>query len=406
MAIYIKPNIKYFLLSFLFFTSCVEEFIPETITFDDLLVVEASLTNEFKNHEIRLSRSFRFSEDPIMEDQAEVRVVDDNQNEYVFNETEKGLYISTNAFSTELNRTYTLKISTKNNKSYSSVAVAQPANTAEITDVSFSNSVNSDGEEGISILVDSFDPSGNSQYYKYDFEETQRIVAPFYGPLEIIIISDTPPFEVDDFRRVDEKRTCYKTTINKSRIVQTQTKNLGEDRVTKFPVRFLSKNDTIIRDRYSVLVKQYTQNFEAYTYFQSLNDFSSSENVFSENQPGFIESNIFSDSNPNEKVLGFFEINSVSEKRLFINYTEAFPNENFLPYFSDCEIVLPFLTDPEDPNKSPLIDLLKQDAISFWQVNQDFFGNRIENPPYLVVNKACGDCTVYGTNIKPDFWVD
>ena len=26
--------------------------------------------------------------------------------------------------------------------------------------------------------------------------------------------------------------------------------------------------------------------------------------------------------------------------------------------------------------------------------------------PYFLVTKGCGDCTVYGSNIKPDFWVD
>ena len=393
-------------LSFICLLGCVEEFIPENITFEDLLVVEASLTNEIKYHEIKLSRTFQLSEDPVVENQANVRVIDDIQNEYIFNETKQGTYISANEFAVVPERTYILKIVTKNNKTYSSSPVKPPSNSAQITDVSFINDSNSDGIEGISILVDSFDPYGNSEYYRYDFEETQRIVAPFYAALDMVIISDTPPFKVELERRTEEKRTCYKTTISKSQIVQTQTKFLGADRVTKFPVKFLAKTDSILRDRYSILVKQYVQNFEAYTYFQNLNDFSSSENVFSENQPGFIESNIISDTNPNEKVLGFFEINAVSEKRLFIDYKEAFPNENNLPYFSGCTTFSPYLTDPENVNSSPLIDLIKQDAIRFWMANEDFFGNPIENPPYTVVNRACGDCTFYGTTIKPDFWID
>lgn len=406
MHISIKSNTKWTLLSLLFLMNCVEEFVPETIAFDDLLVVEATLTNELKNHEIKLSRTFQFSEEQVIENQANVFVIDDNQNVYTFNETLQGTYVSTNEFSIQPDRLYTLKITTKNNKEYSSLAIKPPNDTAQITDVSYVNMNNSDGDEGISILIDSFDPSGDSKYYRYEFEETQRIVAPFHGSLEIIIISDTPPFKVDAIRRTESKRTCYKTTISKSSIVQTQTNALAEDKVTKFPVKFLSKTDSIIRDRYSILVKQHVQNLDAYTYFQNLSIFSSSESLFSENQPGFIESNIFSVNNPNEKVLGFFEINSVSEKRLFINYKDAFPNENNLPYFSGCNTFSPYLTDPEDPNKSPLIDLLKQDAIEYWLTNEDFFGNSIENPPYTVVNRECGDCTVYGENIKPDFWID
>lgn len=405
--IYFKLYIKQVLaLSLLMLMSCVEEFLPETITFEDLLVVEATLTDELKYHEVKLSRTFRFEDEPVVESDAEVRVMDDSQNVYVFNETGQGHYVSTSKFSAQPDKNYTLHISTKNNETYSSSAVKSPSNTAQITDVSYVNSVSSNGEEGIDILVDSFDPFGNSKYYRYEFVETQRIVAPFWGALEIVIISDTPPFKVDAIPRTEEKRTCYKTTISNGEIVQTQTNSLSEDRVTKFPVKFISKKDSIIRDRYSVLVKQHVQNLEAYTYYQKLNEFSISENVFSENQPGFLEGNIFSNANPDEKVLGFFEINSVSSKRLFLSYEDAFPNENRIPYFSSCSKSKPYLTDPDSPNRSPLIELVKNGEVVYLQTNQDFFGNPIENPPFEVVTRACGDCTFYGSNIKPEFWID
>jgi hypothetical protein len=403
---FFRYNKIWVLFSFISLISCVEEFEPETIFFEDLLVVEATITNEFKKQEVKLSRTNEFSQDLIFETQATVQVIDDTQSIYQFSEAESGTYISESEFSVTPERTYTLKIVTKDNKSYVSSSVKPPSETAELTEVSFINSTNSQGVEGIIILVDSFDPFGESRYYRYEFEETQRIVAPFYNPNELIIVSDSPPFEVGLELGAEQKGVCYKTTKSKSSIIQTQTNNLGEDRVTKFPVKFLSKTDSIIRDRYSVLVKQHVQTFEAYSYYQNLDDFSSSENVFSDKQPGFIEGNIISENNPLERVIGFFEINSVSEKRLFINFREAFPNENNLPYFSPCTELIPFLTDPEDSNNSPLIDLIKQDAIRFWQTREDFFGNPIENPPYVVINKECGDCTVFGSNVKPDFWID
>ena len=46
-------------------SSCVEEFIPENLTFESLLVVEASVTDELKNHEIRISRTFKFNDEPL-----------------------------------------------------------------------------------------------------------------------------------------------------------------------------------------------------------------------------------------------------------------------------------------------------------------------------------------------------
>ncbi len=392
--------------SLLLLNACIEEFIPETLTFEDFLVVEATITDEFKFQEIKLSRTFEFGENPIKETQAIVQIIDDSQNSYNFFETESGNYVSNVKFSVEPNRTYTLKVTTKNSMSYTSSAVMLPSNTAQITDVSYSKSTNSNIEEGIDILVDSFDPSGNSKYYRYEFEETQRIIAPVWGHQKLIIISDIPPFKVEAIPRTEENRICYKTTISNNSIVQTETNSLSEDRITKFPVKFISSNDSIIRDRYSILVKQHVQSLEAFTYYKVLNEFSSSENVFSENQPGFLEGNIFSNTSPNEKVIGFFEINSVSSKRLFLNFRDVFPNENLLPYFAPCVISLPALVDPENPNFSPLIDLINKGEVVYWQTNEDFFGNFVEDPPFEVVNRECGDCTVYGTNIRPDFWID
>ena len=389
--------------------SCIEEFIPENITFEDLLVVEANITDEFKFQEINLSKTFRFDEVQTFENQANVRIMDDAQNIYLFNEIEPGKYISSTMFSIEPNVGYTLMITTKDNKSYSSSVTKLPSNTAKIKDVSYARAINSDNKEGIEILVDSFDPSGNSKYYRYKFEETQRITVGNWGPQEIIIVSDVPPFEVTNIPNTRNNRVCYLTTISKDDIIQTQTNSLSEDRVTKFPVKFLSKTDSIIRDRYSILVKQHVQSLEAYTYFNTLNDFSSSESLFSENQPGFLEGNIFSTTNSNEKVIGFFELTSVSTKRIFLNYKDVFPSANQLGNFASCGPVAgfsPALVDPNNPNFSPLIDLLQRNEVTFFARNEDFFGNFIEDPPYEVVPRQCGDCTFWGTNIKPDFWID
>ena len=398
-----------FLFSSLPLLGCIEEFVPENITFEDLLVVEAAITNEFKFHEIKLSRTFQFDQEQVIESGASVRIVDEFNNEFVFTESENGLYISTQEFALEPAVQYQLQISTQNGFSYESAPSELPSHTAQITDVSYNRTINSTNVEGIEILVDSFDPSGNARYYRFEFEETQRITAGSWGPQEIIIVSDTPPFEVTNIPNTRNNRICYLTTRSNDALIQTQTNGLSEDRITQFPVKFLSKTDSIIRDRYSILVKQHVQSLEAYTYFSTLDQFTSSESVFSENQPGFLDGNIFSTNNTDEKVLGFFELNTVSTKRLFLNYEDVFPNENQLPNFANCGIgarFSPALVDPNNPNFSPLIDLLQRNEITFFAQNEDFFGNFIEDPPYEVVPRWCGDCTFWGTNVRPEFWID
>jgi len=75
-------------------------------------------------------------------------------------------------------------------------------------------------------------------------------------------------------------------------------------------------------NRYSIFVKQYVQNFAAHTFYQTLKDISGSESILSQTQPGFFAGNIKSDDNPNEKVIGFFDVSSVSNKRIFFNFSD------------------------------------------------------------------------------------
>ncbi len=398
---------KAFICILILLSGCVEEFIPETIVFEDLLVVEATITDEFKFQEVKLSRTFQFEQELTFESEADVKIIDSNQNVYQFNETEPGKYISTNMFSIQPSISYTLKIITKNNRSYSSTSSQLPSNTAQITDVSYQRTTNSDGIDGIDILVDSFDPSINASYYRYEYEETYVIAPPFWSPHEAVILSDSPPFIVDFTQRTENERICF-NTISSNSIVQTQTNGLMENRITKFPIRFIAQNASIIRDRYSILVKQHVQSLEAYTYYQTLSDFSNSESVFSENQPGFIEGNIFSEIDSNEKVIGFFEINSVSSKRLFFNYRDVFPNENKPPFFAECiDLESPLLTDANNLNFSPLIDQLNSGEYEIFDLNFEFFTDELDPiRPFILINRECSDCTVFGTNVKPDFWID
>lgn len=383
-------------------TSCVEEFVPETLTFEDLLVVEATITDELKFQEIRLSRTFQFEESPIVESQADIIITDSDQNSFEFRETVPGKYLSIVEFNAELDKSYTLHIKTKDNRSYKSSAVSSPYNTAELTNVSYLKTTNSDGEEGIDIVVDGFDPSDNSTYYRYEFEETYKIIAPLWSPLDAIVTSNQRPFSVSTQPREKEERICY-NTISNNTIIQTETNNLMEDRVTKLPLKFISKQNPVLRDRYSILVKQYVQSLEAYSYYETLNEFSNSESVFSENQPGFLTGNIFSETNTNDKVLGLFEVTSLKSKRIFINYEDLYPNEGRAPYFIDCDLVAPPLSIGDDSN-SPLVRAIEANTLKFVDINLE---PTEERPgPFLMTQRECGDCTVYGSNIKPDFWID
>ncbi|MEM7487004.1 MAG: DUF4249 domain-containing protein, partial [Bacteroidota bacterium] len=116
-------------------------------------------------------------------------------------------------------------------------------------------------------------------------------------------------------------------------------------------------------------------------------------------QPGFVRGNIVSENNASERVLGLFEVSSMASKRIFINLEDFFPDENQLEYIIDC-------TPEEFPdNDLALFELIKNGTHQY--VSTEIRGFL---PPlafsYIVVPIGCTDCTFYGTNVKPDFWID
>jgi len=126
--------------------------------------------------------------------------------------------------------------------------------------------------------------------------------------------------------------------------------------------------------------------------------------LFSQTQPGFVSGNVFSSDNPDEKVLGFFDVSSVSSKRLFFNFLDLFPNESLPPYVEDCQLVAPPVTKPMD--QTPLLDAIRTRTYTFWEENTNPPPSINASGPFLMVPVKCGDCTTIGTNIVPDFWIE
>ncbi|NER16370.1 DUF4249 domain-containing protein [Spongiivirga citrea] len=377
--------------------ACLETFEPGTETFEDILVVQATLTNEMKQQEVILTRSFRFEDDmPNFESQATVTVSASNGNTYSFSEVLPGTYTSDIAFAAQANTEYQLNIQTTDGSSYNSRPVTLPA-VSKIDAIRPQRTTNSNGVEGMALLVDSFDPTGSSQYYRYEFEETYKIIAPSWTPLDLEVASFEPP-AVNFVVREKEERICYGTG-KESSIILESTVDRAEDRIEGFPVRFISSDNFIISHRYSILVKQYVHSINAFTFYETLRDLLQSESLFSDNQPGFINGNITSIAGEDEKVAGFFDIASVDKKRVFFNYVDFYPGEAIPPYATACVTFAPELIDPG--LGTPLLDAIVDGNVRYFSENKN---PGPDEGPYLMVSRICGDCTVLGSNIVPDFW--
>ncbi len=375
--------------SILLMVSCVEEIPIESKGFEEALVIEGTVTNEFKQHQIKLSQVFAIDTtgaNPLSG--ATVRV---NGNiEYLFKETEPGNYISVDSFAAQPGINYKLYI-LANGEEYESEPLQLPATSS--IGLLESNRVDYRGENGVAITLNNQTSNGSTNFYKYEFVETFKFNSNYFKVNEIVI-KDGEAYEVP---KLKEEYTCYRTEESQS-IILASTNSLSEDSVNDLLITFINSNDPRLSLRYSILVKQYVINSAAYNYYDTLKELSGSDNVFSQIQPGFFEGNVFNINDSSEKVIGFFNISSVSSKRVYFNYEDFYNPGSIRPKFvalDNCEVTFPTL--------SSLIEQVNNDRVRW-------FGSPIiPNQPggsYFVVPRRCVDCTVFGSNVKPDFWED
>src|SRR5690606_5171940 len=249
-------------------------------------------------------------------------------------DSETGFYISNQAFSAQPNVAYTLTIQTQDGKNYKSSAVMVPSS-VEMDEVYVERIEDAtDDKDGVQVLVNTEEETGNAKYFRYEYEETYKIVAPYPSPFNSEIIDYDPltgTYEVVLTPRQPEE-ICYSTELSTG-INQTTTTELNDNRVFRFPVKYMSKFDAKIQTRYSILLKQYVQSVEANSFYKNGKELGSVESLLSQGQPGYVTGNMVSEANPDEKVLGFFEASSMTEKRIYFNYEDVGLEKP--PYFVD-----------------------------------------------------------------------
>ncbi|AWX46144.1 hypothetical protein HME9304_03176 [Flagellimonas maritima] len=385
-----RRSICVFAVLLSFFIGCTEPFEAPEEDFEDILVIDALITSQEKHQEIYISNTFLFGSTVQTENGASVSISDDMGNNFVFSEAEPGTYISDATFGVQSGVSYTLSINTSNGNSFRAgpLLISQDAELEGIIPV---RSTDDNGQEGISILANSFDPEGEAVFYRYDYEETFKVVSVADPIYDLVVVSETPP-TLERVAKTREENICYRTQLSNEILIAT-AENLSESRIRDFPVRFLPKTAFELRSRYSILVNQYVQSRTAQTFYEDLRDFSNVRTVFAQTQPGFIKGNIVAENTNGTRVLGLFEVSQVNSQRIFLEYEDFFSDNDPPNFIRDCP------TD-QYPLSSPILfDLIKSGTHKY----------RGEEPTplqnlYIVSPRGCIDCTVYGTTEVPDFW--
>ena len=236
--------------------------------------------------------------------------------------------------------------------------------------------------EGVTIFVHTHDPLNQTRYYQWSFEETWEYRSRIFSAYKIVNGTAI-------LRNADEDiHTCWNAQPS-SQIFTTSTDKLKEDVVKNFPLAFLAKGSRKISRKYSILVQQRALSLEAFEYYEQLKKNTENLGTLFDPMPSQLVGNVFNVNDATEPVLGYFAGGTVTEKRIFINFSEL-PDflRSVTPRF--CEIDSIEVANVKNYNEATLLGTAYGDVA-------------IEG--YITSTSDCIDCRLEGGNKnKPPFW--
>jgi hypothetical protein len=360
-------------------SGCITKFIPELDENRELLVVEGLLTDRIETNTIRLTKSLPIGKKsnikPVVG--CTVSIIDDLDNSWILKEKGNGYYITDSLkFRGVAGRKYTLRIqshsSVLNNYSYESLPMElKPV--PPIDNLFWEKFLIEEGDdyyapkEGCEIYLDTHDDTQECKFFRWDFTETWEIILPFVVPNSV----------------------CWATNESGSILIQN-TSLLSEASVRRFPINFISPATDRLKEKYSIIVNQYSINEQEYEYWDKMKRLTEHSGTLYDIIPFSVPGNIYCVEDPTEKVLGYFSVSSKTSRRIFI----ADSLSGMVQLYNDCPI------SPPIPFEEPVPTL----GINVWII----YDHSQEVPPYIIYTdkKFCADCTTRGTKIKPPFWDD
>ncbi len=380
---------------------CLNPIEPEDVGFEDYLVVDARITDEEKLHQITLSRTVPLNSDSvIVEEGASVNIEVDGQQVINFVDIGEGRYRSQSPFAAQVGSTYQLNISLQGGETYQS-DLENMISTPEIDQLygEFVPDINTniEGSGTFSFFFDSEEPTSPEHLYLIEWSETYQVKVPF--PSTFIWRGGSV---VEERTPADQVEICY-VTKNSTQII-THESLLESGRVAKFPVRTFESTTQAMALRYSLEIKYYALSSEAYSFWELISSAQDNGATLLQEQPGSITGNI-SPANSSTPVLGRFDVLSVKGTRNFYNRLDwqesgyKISSSNII----ECNIsgeIKTFVDEVEE-------FLTLNPGLDIWFVESGLDGpNPTFIPMVLYLDKRCTNCTYYGDNMRPSFWID
>lgn len=369
------------ILPLMLLLGCRDEFMPDVDGYENLLVVDGMITTEYGPYTIKLSRTSEVNKPDYKPlSGCEVRIEENAGEIEVLTEEEPGVYkTSRDGIQGKVGKSYRLSIITPEGKEYASEFIEMKPE-VEIDSIR--------AELQFKESQDYPRPLGGYQFYvtTKPAEEDANILWKMKETYEY-----TSQFKInyiyrgmgiEEFQNSDTLYRCWKTqTIDQ--FFTSSTRPLTGTQITNQPLHFVNSSTKRLQVRYSLLVKQYNLNNEAYQYWNELREQIASDDFLFASQPYQILGNVSNVDDAEEAVLGYFTVGSVTTKRAFFNK----PDIEF--FYNKCV-----------PNP---------DLRGLGFMGPDQFPVYLANSSVgiALASEFCFDCTLWDGKLnKPDFWVD
>lgn len=349
------------------------------------LVVEGLINSGEGPTNIQLSRTTKLADTTVLkpESGAQVMVEGDDNIHYFLAEKEAGVY-SVDQSTLNINNKYRLLIHTSNGKEYASeyVPVKQ---TPQIDSVSWKK------ENGQVIISVSTHSPQNNKYYRWEYEETWEYHSYFESRLK---------FENGRIIRRDSADNIFRCwhIVNSPTILLGSSVRLAEDVIADYPIMIFPIGSEKTRFLYSISVKQYAIDKEAYEFWSLLKKNTQQIGGIFDALPSELTGNIACLTDPKEQVIGYISAGSVTRKRIFISYTDLLPEHWYSMPFTEC---MQWNTKPDSATLN-----------YYFGTYSDLFTPLDSNYAIPVgfdgigrAETSCADCREKGgTNKKPSYW--
>ncbi|KAA9352843.1 DUF4249 domain-containing protein [Larkinella humicola] len=372
------------LIATILIDGCVDPYRPPAVSAPNTYLVVDGFLNGSGVSSIRLTRTQNLSDGrkPTVETKATVKVEGEKGGSQTFVDKGDGTYTLA-AGGLQFNQKYRLSIKTAAGRSYQSdyVTIKQ---TPKIDNVSWKAQ-----DQGVQFYVTTHDPTNNTKYYRWEYEETWEFYSAFYSRVE---------YQKKQFvSRMDDVNHCWSNGKSTGIFIGSSEK-LTQDVINQFPLVFVSNTSSNrLKVRYSLLVKQYAQTAESFEYWQNLRKNTESLGSIFDPQPFQVIGNLHGVTDPNEPVVGYLSGYSVEEKRIFVNASELPPWRIPSMYEACLPDTAPLFRTPEKPSAA---DQAESGAIPIDEILSPM-GQIIA---YRMSSAYCVDCRTSGTNVKPTFW--